>query len=143
MLYRFVRYHHNAYDCSEHDFFYSPDTGGTAVMEGLELIKKIIDEEYPTNLYNIYIAHTSDGDVGYTDEDQIVPFIDNELMPLVQYYAYVQMQTPDDYQYFCLGQEKLYGLLLESMNIHKKLNVETAVAAEDIFPVLSNLFKKE
>lgn len=139
---RFIRYHHRAIDCTEHEFFYSHETGGTEVMEGLKLIKDIIDKEYPPNVYNIYIAHTSDGDMGYDDQNMLVPFIDNELIPLVQYYAYLQVQDSRQYSYFEKGYEKMYGYLKESVHIDKKLNIETAVADEDIFPVLHNLFKK-
>lgn len=139
---RFVRYHHVAYDVDEYDFFYSPDTGGTEVTTGLALIKEIIEKDYPTNLYNIYIAHTSDGDVGFHD-DNIASYLDANIMDLIQYYAYVQVQSADQYGHFKKGFLKLYGELQKSQHVGGKLNLETATAAVDIFPVLANLFKRK
>lgn len=139
---RFIRYHHHASDVTEHEFFYSRETGGTEVLEGLGLINKIIDEEYPTNIYNVYVAHTSDGDASSKDEEDIIPFLDNELIDKLQYYAYVQVQTPKAYEWFNNGWEKLFGVLKNSKHFGKKLNIETAIYEGDVFPVLHNLFKK-
>lgn len=140
---RFIRYHHLAKDVDETAFFYDTETGGTQVMEGLNLINDIIMRDYPLHIYNIYIAHTSDGDIGHNDDEDIVSFIDNELIPKIQYYAYLQVQDADQFNAFEGGYRKLYGILEESSNIGKKLNIETVLAEEDIFPVLQNLFKKE
>lgn len=139
---RFIRYHHVAFDVDEHEFFYSPDTGGTEVISGLEMIKDIIERDYPTNVYNIYIAHTSDGDTGWHD-DNIAGYLDNNIMDLIQYYAYVQVQSPTQFDHFRKGYRKLYGDLEQSAHVGGKLNLETATHAVDMFPVLVNLFSKK
>jgi uncharacterized sporulation protein YeaH/YhbH (DUF444 family) len=138
---RFIRYHHSAKDVSEEEFFNSHQTGGTQVLPALQLINEIIKNEYSINTYNIYIAHTSDGDIGNLD-DTLIEYLDHNLINKLQYYAYLQVQDAYQYGDFKEGNEGLYGILKSSSYWMTKLNIETAVDLQDIFPVLKNLFKR-
>jgi len=42
----FIRYHTTARTCTEHDFFYAKDTGGTNIAPALELVAKAIKDKY-------------------------------------------------------------------------------------------------
>ncbi len=140
---RFIRYHHQAIDCTEREFFYSRDTGGTEVLQAYELIGEIIEKEYPSQIYNIYIAHATDGDTGGNDTPKaILSHLDQVIIPKVQYYAYLQVMSERQASRFYEGWEKLYGILKSSISFMKKVNLAVATDANEIFNVLHNLFKK-
>lgn len=58
----FIRYHSEAKECDEEEFFYGRETGGTIVSTGLEKMSEIMVDRYPKDEWNIYGAQASDGD---------------------------------------------------------------------------------
>lgn len=139
---RFIRYHHNAADVTEEEFFYSRETGGTNVTRALELVNEIIDNDYPSELWNIYIAHVSDGDFGWNEN---IPDLIELLLCITsksQYYAYLQVQDTSDVRMFEGGAEKLYGELRKVKNSNEKVNIATAAHPSQIYQVLRKLFKR-
>ncbi|MTI18239.1 YeaH/YhbH family protein [Rhodobacteraceae bacterium RKSG542] len=87
----FVRHTHNAQEVDEEAFFYSRETGGTVVSTALKEMKHIIDERYPPYEWNIYAAQASDGENFAGDTDVCVELLKNEIMPVCQYYAYIEI----------------------------------------------------
>ncbi len=138
---RFIRYHHAAKEVDEDTFFNERETGGTNVSPALQLVNEIIDHDYNANDWNIYIAHASDGDFGYQEDlYSVASLIENDILPKVQYYAYLQVQSDEDFAAFMNGRERLYGTLKELPSEGTKLNVAHAYHAEHIYSVLRNLF---
>jgi hypothetical protein len=88
----FIRHHESAKECDEEEFFHSKESGGTKVSTALELAKKIIDDRYPVNDWNIYVAQASDGDNFEYDRGATVNAV-NSLLPLSQYFAYLEVQN--------------------------------------------------
>jgi hypothetical protein len=84
----FIRYHSSPKECDEDEFFYSRETGGTVVSAALELIDSIITDRYTPSKWNIYIAHTSDGDNFNQDNARCGPILEGRLLPIVQYYLH-------------------------------------------------------
>lgn len=136
---RFIRYHSEASDVDEQTFFYSQETGGTCVVDALMLTKSIIEAEYNLANWNIYIAHTSDGDFGWGEKESL-PALIAPLLSMVQYYAYLQVMTGDEAGY----KQYMYTLAdtFKEFEDNKKCNQALAIHPDDIFPVLHNLFKK-
>ena len=128
-------------ECTEHQFFYDRMTGGTDTIGALTLLKDIINKDYIDDKVNLYVAWCADGD-DFDPEPPIHKIIREDILPKVQYMAYLQVQDMYDYKEFRDGYEKLYGTLNQMPEIGKKLNIETALGSEDIYPVLYNLFKK-
>lgn len=88
----FVRHHHDAEEVDEQAFFYDRSTGGTTVSAGLELVDKIIKERYDRNRWNVYVAQASDGDQGWGDDGaKTLNIMRNSLLPLVQYFFYIEI----------------------------------------------------
>ena len=52
----FIRHHTDARECSEHDFFYARETGGTVVSSALELASEIITDRFSPSQWNVYVA---------------------------------------------------------------------------------------
>jgi len=87
----FIRHHTSAKEVDEQEFFYSRETGGTIVSSALKMTDKIIKDRYSPSEWNIYVAQASDGD-NWNDDSPICKklLIDN-ILPVVQYYAYVEI----------------------------------------------------
>ena len=89
----FIRHHTQAKEVDEEEFFYSRETGGTIVSSAITMTADVIKDRYPPSQWNIYVAQASDGDNWDGDSDSCRELLLNRIMPLVQFYAYVEITT--------------------------------------------------
>ncbi|NOZ41741.1 MAG: YeaH/YhbH family protein [Alphaproteobacteria bacterium] len=141
----FIRHTHLASEVDEETFFHSRETGGTIVSTALEVMQQIIKDRYPAEDWNIYAAQASDGDNLNSDNARCQQILTEELLPLCQYFAYVEVwdtheaeMFPDDSNVTRLWQT--YDLIRQS---HHNFAVKKVTRPEDIFPVLHDLFAKD
>jgi len=87
----FIRHTETAEEVDEQTFFHDPLSGGTLVQPALELAKKVIETRYSGPDWNVYGAQASDGDCTESDGRASAAFLDQELLPLVRYFAYVDI----------------------------------------------------
>lgn len=131
----FVRHHTAAREVSEEEFFYSRETGGTIVSSALNLVNKIIEKRYPVGQWNLYVAQASDGDNWDDDSNICRDLLVKQLMPQLQYYAYVEI-TPHDHQSLWHEYESVVKEFPE------RFAMRQIVEAGDIYPVFRELFKR-
>ncbi len=131
----FIRHHTQAKEVDEQEFFYSQETGGTIVSSALKLMDEIIKDRYPLAQWNIYAAQASDGDNWADDSPRCRSLMNDKLLPVCQYYAYIEI-TRRSHQTLWHEYEKLEN---EFGNFAMK-NIQSV---DDIFPVFRELFKKE
>ncbi|MBK1648407.1 YeaH/YhbH family protein [Rhabdochromatium marinum] len=131
----FIRHHTIAQEVDEQDFFYSRETGGTVVSSALNLAHDIITERYDSSQWNIYAAQASDGDNWDSDSNLCRDILIKQLMPLMRYFAYVEI-TPRQHQ-------TLWYAYQEVKRAYPHFAMEEIAGAEDIFPVFRELFKKQ
>ena len=131
----FVRHHTAAREVSEEEFFYSRETGGTIVSSALNLVNKIIEKRYPVGQWNLYVAQASDGDNWDDDSNICRDLLIKQLMPQLQYYAYVEI-TPHDHQSLWHEYESVVKQFPE------RFAMRQIVEAGDIYPVFRELFKR-
>jgi len=132
----FIQHHTSAKEVDEEEFFYSRETGGTIVSSALKLTHEIIQERYPTDEWNIYAAQASDGDNWNDDSPRCSDLLRKQLLPLVQYYAYVEI-TPDAHQTLWHEYEKVQAENPESFAMQQIATVA------DIYPVFRSLFESK
>ncbi|VAW87104.1 UPF0229 protein YeaH [hydrothermal vent metagenome] len=130
----FIRHHTIAMEVDEENFFYSRETGGTVVSSALELMHEVITERYPSNDWNIYAAQASDGDNWNDDSPHCRELLTNSIMPLVQYYAYIEITT-DVHQ-------NLWHEYLNIKSAYPNFAMQRIEGIADIYPVFRTLFKK-
>lgn len=135
----FIMHHEEAYEVSENDFFYSQENGGTVVSTALKLAKKIIDERYDTNAWNIYVAQCSDGD-NFSSDYQDAYDGAAELLRLAQYFAYVEIARPIT---FSTRDTELWQTYEMLDGIFPNLHMRTLSDVSDIWKVFKELFAKE
>jgi uncharacterized sporulation protein YeaH/YhbH (DUF444 family) len=130
----FIRHHTQAAEVDEENFFHARETGGTVVSSALVLMEEVIRARYNPSEWNIYGAQASDGDNWHHDSGRCRELLNDRLLPLVRYFAYVQVAEEEQN----LWEE--YTQLTES---HRHFAMRKATAASEIYPVFRDLFKKE
>ena len=132
----FIRHHTIASEVDEEEFFYSRETGGTVVSSALEMMLKVIRDRYPSGDWNIYAAQASDGENWQDDSPIARDLLMTSILPLVQYYAYVEF-TKGDQQALWKAYEELLEKYPDSFAMKKVSEVA------DIFPVFHELFERK
>lgn len=131
----FIRHHTAAKQVDEQEFFYSRETGGTVVSSALELLDHLISTQYTTHAWNIYIAQASDGDNWNADSPYCGKLLNDKILPLAQYFAYVEIM-PRHHQSLW---ETYEGLASHFPNFA----MQTIYQLADIYPVFRELFKRK
>ena len=131
----FIRHHTSAKEVNEEEFFYSRETGGTVVSSALELLDTIIEARYPPQAWNIYVAQASDGDNWNADSPYCQELLQEKIMPLLQYFAYIEIM-PRHHQSLW----EVYQQVKEQYSNFAMENIDTVA---DIYPVFRELFKRK
>ena len=141
----FIRHTHDAQEVDEQTFFYSRQSGGTIVSTALEKMLEIQRERYNTADWNIYAAQASDGYTQSGDARRCVELLESDLMPICQYYAYIEILDEREMEVFSseeAGAElwRAYRMVAEHW---KNFATKRIAKPSDIFPVFHDLFKKQ
>jgi uncharacterized sporulation protein YeaH/YhbH (DUF444 family) len=87
----FISHHTEAKEVTEEEFFTHGESGGTQVSSAYELALKIIEERYPSDDWNIYPFHFSDGDNLPWDNERCVELV-RALMELCNIFGYGEIR---------------------------------------------------
>ena len=129
----FIRHHTRAAEVDEQEFFYSRETGGTIVSSALELSAKVIQERFPQEQYNVYVAQASDGDNWDNDSELCKKLLKEKILPAVQYFAYVEI-TSGVHQNLWHEYTKLQSAF------PRDFAMQQVRSSADIYPVFRELF---
>lgn len=58
----FITHHTEAKVVPEEEFFHTVESGGTHCYSGCELAKQLIETDFPSDRWNVYVMHFSDGE---------------------------------------------------------------------------------
>lgn len=145
----FIRHTHEAKEVDEETFFYSTETGGTIVSTALEEMQRVIRDRYPPDDWNIYAAQASDGDNMSNDNAKSASLLENVILPMCQYFAYIEVaQEHDGGLGGALG--AAFGRETDLWRTYKQVAKPGAPMAmrrvknrREIFPVFRELFARE
>ncbi len=87
----FIRHTQVASEVDEDTFFHARETGGTIVSTALREMVKVVEARYPPSKWNIYAAQASDGENFSGDSERCREILEEQIMPLTQYFAYVEI----------------------------------------------------
>jgi uncharacterized sporulation protein YeaH/YhbH (DUF444 family) len=132
----FIRHHTIAKEVDEEEFFYSRETGGTVVSSALRMMDRVISERYPTSDWNIYAAQASDGENWSDDSPNCRDFLLERILPKVQHYAYIEINSGDD-------QELWHAYREIPERYPASFAMRKVSEASHIFPVFHDLFEKK
>lgn len=142
----FVRHHTEAERVTEDVFFYDKVSGGTKVSSALTLVNELIQKEYNPAMYNIYVCQASDGDNWDSDNQVCEQILESELLPVVQYMAYLEIndiRELGEYPLLQYSQTKLYQTYERLAAAHEKLQVTKVWEVKEIYSVFRELFERK
>ena len=141
----FIRHTHEAQEVDEDTFFHSRETGGTVVSTALDEMLKIVRARYPNKEWNIYAAQASDGENYSGDSERCVTMLNDELMPLCQYYAYVEILDERETGLFMNPGTgaALWRNYQEVSGAWPNFEMKRVASPGDIYPVFRELFAKQ
>jgi uncharacterized sporulation protein YeaH/YhbH (DUF444 family) len=132
----FIRHHTKADEVNEETFFYDRETGGTIVSSALQLMDTIIEERFPASEWNLYASQASDGDNWREDTIVAIDLLEEKLLPMLRYYAYIELKDDPN------RASDLWPKFEELAIKHKNFNMKQVSDATEIYPVFKDLFKK-
>jgi uncharacterized sporulation protein YeaH/YhbH (DUF444 family) len=140
----FIRHTSEATEVDEETFFHSRETGGTVVSTALAEMKRIVEERYPVDDWNIYAAQASDGDNYSNDSATCLQLLQEEILPICQYFAYVEVYDSRQTEIFLsnLNVSELWKDYESVSGGHRNFAMKRVFSKSDVFPVFHQLFSK-
>ncbi len=133
----FIRHTDEAKEVDEDTFFHSTESGGTRVSSALVEMRDIARDRYSSDQWNIYVAQASDGDNDPRDNAAAVHLLSADILPLVQYFAYLEVSEPGH----GANASSLWRAL-ETLQ-DPRLAQRAVNRREDIYPVFRELFSRD
>lgn len=143
----YVRHHTTAKEVDEQEFYYSHESGGTVISSALELTCEIIQQRYPLSQWNIYMAQASDGDNYPEDNKNVKNILLQRILPIVQYFAYIQIDPDEEYHNFSISlmnnEANLWSTYEDIAKIKPNMGVARVSGESQIYTALTKLFEKK
>jgi uncharacterized sporulation protein YeaH/YhbH (DUF444 family) len=137
----FIRHTEVAKEVDEQEFFYSTQSGGTMVSSCLAELVKIQKARYPLEEWNIYTAYSSDGDNYHNDTTECLRLMNDAVLPIVQYFAYIETRSA------MWGDSNTPSTLWQTfeplMTTKRNFQARKVEKQGEIFSVLAELFKRK
>lgn len=136
----FIRHTETAEEVDEQTFFTDPRTGGTVVSTALAEFIRIQRDRYPRDSWNIYAAQASDGDNAGNDTQKTVSMLENDVLPVVQHFAYIEVAMSAA---VIRGETDLWRGYDPVARRMSRLAMRRVSDKRDIFPVFRDLFSRK
>jgi hypothetical protein len=134
----FIRHTSTATEVDEETFFRGTETGGTVISTALDEMLKVVQARYSPADWNIYAAQASDGDNFHDDMPRCVRLLDKEVLPLCQYFAYVE--TTHGERFNDTHETPVWHGYSHVARRHRNFAMRRVTSPEDIYPVFHELF---
>jgi uncharacterized sporulation protein YeaH/YhbH (DUF444 family) len=139
----FIRHTHEASEVDEETFFHSTATGGTVVSTAFQEMAKIVSARYPPDDWNIYAAQASDGDNTSSDGDTTAALLKHTILPLCQYFAYLEVASEEVQAGFVRHQSSLWRTYELLRDADTSFAMRRVGQRRDIYPVFRELFQRK
>ncbi|MCB1510799.1 MAG: YeaH/YhbH family protein [Hyphomicrobiaceae bacterium] len=136
----FIRHTTQAQEVDEETFFRATETGGTIISSALDEMLRIVKDRYPVDDWNIYAAQASDGHNFDDDMDRCMSMLTNDILPLCQYYAYIEVYSDDHMSPFQSVVWSGYEMLEDD---NPNFAMRRVSGPGEIYPVFRDLFSAE
>ncbi len=140
----FIRHTDEAAEVDEETFFRSVETGGTMVSSALEEMLRIVKDRYDPTSWNIYAAQASDGDNLMGDNERTRALLQNDILPLSQYFAYIEVRDSffEEVNPFDGGTSSLWSAYAPLQREGGRFQMRRVSKREKIYPVFRELFQR-
>jgi uncharacterized sporulation protein YeaH/YhbH (DUF444 family) len=138
----FIRHTDRAEEVDEQTFFHSPATGGTVVSSAFETMRRIVEDRYSPEDWNIYAAQASDGDNSYSDGALTAGLLRDHILPASQYFAYLEVGDADEGGEGRTSGSSLWGVYDALRSSGSPIAMRKVTTRAEIFPVFRDLFQR-
>ena len=114
---RFIMHHSTTKLVNEEDFFRTGESGGTNCYTAYELANSLIDTEYPTNRWNVYCWHFSDGED--FDEKRTIEELEKLMNNGVNMVGYGEVQPEADPVIFAINRSGLWHKFVDHFSLNE------------------------
>jgi uncharacterized sporulation protein YeaH/YhbH (DUF444 family) len=129
----FIRHTSVASEVDEDTFFRSTETGGTVISSAFEEMRKVVKERYQPDEWNIYCAQASDGANDLGDMGRCIDMLDQLILPVCQYFAYIEVGTH-------ISESIIWNGFTPLTTAHKHFAMRHVSSPGEIYPVFHDLF---
>lgn len=92
---RYIIHDAMAKEVDRDTFFRTRESGGTMISSAYKLCARMIKDEYPADLWNIYPFHFSDGDNWSVDDTSTcLDILRSDVLPTANLFCYGQVESP-------------------------------------------------
>jgi uncharacterized sporulation protein YeaH/YhbH (DUF444 family) len=137
----FIRHTSTAAEVDEETFFRGTETGGTVISTALEEMLKVMRDRYSPADWNIYAAQASDGDNFHDDMPHCLELLNEQLLPVCQYFAYIE--TAHGERFNDTVETPVWHGYSEVAQRRRNFAMRRVASPEDIFPVFHELFSAD
>ncbi len=110
---------------------------GSALAE----MRRVIEERYSPADWNIYAAQASDGDNTASDNAQAAALLEDVILPMCQYFAYIEVGA--EYKDWLGRETDLWRTYKTVLKPGGNLAMRKVRVRSQIFPVFRDLFAKD
>lgn len=140
----FIRHHTQAKECDEEEFFTGRESGGTVVSSAFELAKDIMDERYSPSEWNVYFAQASDGDNWSDDNGKLLEILQNDILPVSQFFSYIEVGEPRGVGGTWGGtSQQLMEVYTNIVSSNQNMVAERVQKPSDVYPIFRKIFAKD
>jgi uncharacterized sporulation protein YeaH/YhbH (DUF444 family) len=141
----FITHHTTAREVGEDEFFHTRESGGTVVSSAYELALEVIRDRFPTDEWNVYAFHISDGDNWQDDNDQVLAMA-KRLLQCCNLFGYGQVNPSESY-YFpvrsIMQWSTVFDVLKPLEDEFPNIGFVKIEKREDIYPQFRELMTRE
>jgi uncharacterized protein len=138
----FIRHTDEAQEVDEETFFRSTETGGTTVSSALVEMDRVVTDRYDPANWNIYGAQASDGDNMLSDNDAARALLHDKILPLCQYFAYLEVANSNESPNAYLGGSSLWNAYAPLASSDRNFQMRRVSRRDQIYPVFRDLFQR-
>jgi len=130
----FIRHHTRADEVDEETFFHSQESGGTVVSSGAGTDAENHRRTLSLQRVEYLGAQASDGDNWNDDSPKCRAILEQSILPLSRYFAYIQVAEPE---------QNLWTEYAQLLSGHPHFAMKKVQSAAEIYPVFRELFEKQ
>ncbi|WP_336970114.1 YeaH/YhbH family protein [Sphingobium aromaticiconvertens] len=138
----FIHHTDRAAEVDEQTFFYSTVTGGTLVSSALDKLLEVVKDRYSPNDWNIYVAQASDGDTMASDNDRVVSLMQDQILRIAQYAAYLEVGREEFAGIEATATTGLWNAYAPVMEANRHFAMRKVSHRREIYPVFRELFQR-
>jgi len=133
---RFIIHDAAAREVDENTFFKTRENGGTLISTAYKLALDMVDKDYPSDDWNIYMFHFSDGDNWSNEDTKIcMELLKEKILPVTNQFAYGQVESR-------YGSGQFFKDLLEVFPDEQSVVATRIAGRDDIYDAIGRFFKE-